>query len=233
MRPSPSHVCVRTSTRAPNHEAPANGSLATGGQPLLWRTVDETGNVFLADADCSLIRKIDPSGEVTVLGGNGEPGFANGKGVVTQFAYPAGISVDKSGNVYVADTGNHRIRKIDPTGMVSTLAGNGQPGFADGEPHDAQFQFPLGVASDDDGNVYVTDRSNRRIRKIDVNGIVSTLAGTGIKGYSDGPGAVAEFSSPAGIMIDKAGTLYVSDLQDQRIRTIDPKGIVSTLAESN
>jgi DNA-binding beta-propeller fold protein YncE len=230
---SPSDVCVHASDPAPANEAQLSDTLAALGQPLLWRTVDQTGTVFLADADYNLIRKIDPSGEMTILAGNGEPGFADGKGATAQFAYPAGLTVDNHGNVYLADTGNHRIRKIDPTGVVSTLAGNGQPGFADGEPDAAQFQFPLGVANDGAGNVYVTDRSNRRVRKIDVNGIVSTLAGTGIMGHADGPGAVAQFQSPAGIMIDQAGTLYVSDLRDQRIRTIDPKGIVSTLAESN
>jgi sugar lactone lactonase YvrE len=196
-------------------------------EPSLWRTVDESGNLFLTDDN--LIRKIDTSGNPTVVAGSGDPGFADGMGKRAAFAYPAGLAVDSSGNLFVADTGNHRIRKIDPTGRVTTLAGSGRPGYADGTGTTAQFHFPLGVTVDEDGNVYVADRSNRRIRKIDANGTVSTLAGSGIAGVVDGPGATAQFKSPAGILVDKTGSIYVSDLRSPDVRKIDRAGFVSTL----
>lgn len=197
-------------------------------QPCLWRTTDEFGNIYLTDDN--QVRKLDRTGTLSVLAGTGEPGFADGQGPAAQFAYPAGVAVDQNGNIYVADTGNHRIRKIDPAGIVSTLAGSGQPGFADGVGNLAQFHFPLGIASDDCGNVFVADRSNRRVRKIDPNGVVSTVAGSGVSGCADGVGTAAQFQSPAGIIVD-AGNLYVSDLRSQLIRNITRNGIVSTITE--
>ena len=196
-------------------------------EPSLWRTVDKSGNFFLTDDN--LIRKIDPLGNLSIVAGSADPGFADGVGRTAQFAYPAGLAVDKSGNLFVADTGNHRIRKINPDGQVTTLAGNGQPGYADGIRTAAQFHFPLGVTVDEDGNVYVADRSNRRIRKIDANGTVSTFAGSGISGLVDGPGATAQFKSPAGILVDRTGSIYVSDLRSPDVRKIDRTGFVSTL----
>jgi sugar lactone lactonase YvrE len=201
-----------------------HGSFA---EPSLWRTVDDSGNLFLTDNN--LIRKIDPLGNPSIVAGSGDPGFADGLGKRAAFAYPAGVAVDRRGNLFVADTGNHRIRKIDPDGQVTTLAGNGQPGYADGIGTAAQFHFPLGVTIDEEGNVYVADRSNRRIRKIDANATVSTFAGSGISGLVDGPGATAQFTSPAGILVDKTGSIYVSDLRSPNVRKIDRNGFVSTL----
>jgi sugar lactone lactonase YvrE len=195
------------------------------GEPSLWRTVDAFGNVFLTDDN--LIRRLDSSGSASVLAGSADPGFADRSTAL--FAYPAGLAADAGGNIFVADTGNHRIRKIDATGQVTTLAGNGQPGYLDGNAATAQFHFPLGITVDDQGNVYVADRSNRRIRKIDPNGLVSTIAGCGTAGLLDGPGSLAQFKSPAGILVDKTGSLYVSDLRSPDIRRIDRNGMVSTL----
>jgi hypothetical protein len=197
------------------------------GEPSLWRTVDAFGNVFLTDDN--LIRRLDSSGSASVLAGSADPGFADGNRSTALFAYPAGLAADAGGNIFVADTGNHRIRKIDATGQVTTLAGNGQPGYLDGNAATAQFHFPLGITVDDQGNVYVADRSNRRIRKIDPNGLVSTIAGCGTAGLLDGPGSLAQFKSPAGILVDKTGSLYVSDLRSPDIRRIDRNGMVSTL----
>jgi NHL repeat len=196
-------------------------------EPSLWRTVDEFGNLFLTDNN--LIRKVDALGNASIVAGSDDPGFADGVGRTALFAYPAGVAVDKRGNLFVADTGNHRIRKIDPDGQVTTSAGNGQPGYADGIGTAAQFHFPLGVTVDGDGNVYVADRSNRRIRKIDADGTVSTFAGSGTAGLVDGPGATAQFKSPAGILVDKTGSIYVSDLRSPDVRKIDRAGFVSTL----
>ncbi len=196
-------------------------------EPSLWRTIDEFGNLFLTDNN--LIRKVNALGNASVVAGSGDPGFADGTGGNAKFAYPAGVAVDTKGNLFVADTGNHRIRKIDPDGQVTTLAGNGQPGYADGVGAAAQFHFPLGVTVDEDGNVYVADRSNRRIRKIEANGTVSTLAGSGTAGVVDGPGATAQFKSPAGILVDKAGSIYVSDLRSPDVPKFDQTGFVSTI----
>ena len=110
--------------------------------------------------------------------------------------HPRGVAVDGAGNVYVADRVNHRIRKITTSGVVSTLAGSGTSGYTDGTGTSAKFNYPYGVAVDGAGNVYVADRSNHRIRKITTSGVVSTLAGSGTSGYTDGTGTSAKFSSP-------------------------------------
>jgi sugar lactone lactonase YvrE len=200
--------------------------------------VDSQGNVYVADAD-HRIRKIDSSGNVTTLAGNGFPGFADGTGGANgtaMFRQPEGVAVDSVGTVYVADFGNHRIRMIDASGNVTTLAGNGHLGFADGTggpDGGAEFDFPSGVAVDTGGNVYVADKDNNRVRKIDALGTVSTLAGNGFSGYSDGtggPNGTAEFDFPSGVAVDAQGNVYVADAANDSIRLIDPSGDVTTLA---
>ncbi|MHB1045548.1 MAG: SMP-30/gluconolactonase/LRE family protein [Thermoanaerobaculia bacterium] len=192
--------------------------------------VDASGNVYVGDSDNRRIRKIDTAGNVSTLAGSGTYGFADGPGATARFTYPYGVAVDASGNVYVADVVSNRIRKIDTAGNVSTLAGNGTSGFADGPGASAMFRYPEGVAVDSAGNVYVGDYGNRRIRKIDTSGNVSTLAGSGSYGFADGPGASAMFSSPAGVAVDASGNVYVADSENSRIRKIDTAGNVSTLA---
>ncbi len=194
--------------------------------------VDASGNVYVADTYNYVIRKIDTAGNVSTLAGSGSYGFADGPGASAKFSYPYGVAVDASGNVTVADAGNNRIRKIDTAGNVSTLAGSGGFGFADGPDASAMFSYPVGVAADASGNVYVADASNNRIRRIDSAGSVSTLAGSGSSGFADGPGASAKFSRPYGVAVDASGNVYVADNGNQRIRKIDTAGNVSTLAGS-
>jgi len=158
--------------------------------------------------------------DVATLSGDGTPGFANGPGATAQFSSPVGVAVDGSGNVYVADVSNNRIRKITPAGEVTTLAGTGTPGFADGPGATAQFNSPFGVAIDVSGNVYVGDQFNHSIRKITPAGDVSTLAGDGTSGFVDGPGASAQFNSPFGVAVDGSGNVYVADQNNHRIRKI-------------
>ena len=158
-------------------------------------------------------------------------GFADGVGEDARFHFISGVAVDAAGNIYVGDRQNHRIRKVTPAGVVSTLAGSTQ-GFADGVGAAARFNNPWGVAVDAAGNVYVGDLSNRRIRKITPAGVVSTLAGSGANGSADGDGIVAQFSDPTGVAVDAAGTVYVADGGNSRIRKITPAGVVSTLAGS-
>lgn len=193
--------------------------------------VDASGNVYVTDFESDLIRKVTSNGVVSTLAGSTK-GFSNGSGTAAQFNSPTGIAVDASGNVYVADYENHCIRKITSGGVVSTLAGSGTPGFADGAAASAQFYYPVGVAVDASGNVYVADLNNNRIRKVTSGGVVSTLAGNGAEGFVDGNGAVAEFNSPQGIAVDTNGNVYVGDRSNNCIRKITSAGVVSTLAGS-
>ena len=168
---------------------------------------------------------------VSTLAGSGTSGYTDGTGTSAQFKYPTGVAVDGAGNVYVADQLNHRIRKITTSGVVSTLAGSGTSGYADGTGTSAKFDYPIGVAVDGAGNVYVADGSNQRIRKITTSGVVSTLAGS-TYGYTDGTGTSAKFTSPTGVAVDGAGNVYVADESNHRIRKITTSGVVSTLAGS-
>ena len=191
--------------------------------------IDATGNLYVADSYNHKIRKISPAGVITTLAGS-TGGFADGTGSSAQFYFPVSVCVDVSGNVYVADYGNHRIRKISPTGSVTTLAGS-TTGFADGNGSTAQFNFPFGIALDNSGNVYVADANNNKIRKISPAGMVTTLAGSTF-GFSDGLGTAAQFNSPFGIAVDNSGNVYVADSGNNKIRKITPTGLVSTLAGS-
>lgn len=163
------------------------------------------------------IRKITPTGVVSTFAGLNE-GFADGTGTTARFDNPAGLAVDSSGNIYVADESNSRIRKITPSGVVSTIAGSND-GYADGTGTSARFFKPTGVAIDGSGNLYVADRINHRIRKITSAGVVSTLAGSS-RGWADGIGTVAQFNLPSGIVVDGSGTVYVADERNHFLRKI-------------
>ena len=191
--------------------------------------VDSSGNVYVADYVNQRIRKISPAAGVTTFAGSSQ-GDDDGTGTAAKFNYPYGVAVDSSGHIYVADTGNHRIRKIDPAGVVTTLAGS-TLGYADGTGTAARFNYPRGVAVDSSGNVYVADYDNDRIRKIDPTGVVTTFAGSS-SGDADGTGTAARFNRPSGVAVDSSGNVYVADLGNNRIRKIDPAGVVTTFAGS-
>jgi DNA-binding beta-propeller fold protein YncE len=180
--------------------------------------IDAAGNFYAADTMNHSIRKITPAGEVSTFAG-GEEGFADGIGSAARFCRPIGIASDAAGNLYVADFGNHRIRKITSAGKVSTLAG-GERGFAGGVGSAAKFHYPSGIAIDAAGNLCVADSRNHRIRKITPAGEVSTLAGSE-EGFADGAGGDAKFYVPGGIASDAAGNLYVTDSGNRRIRKIE------------
>ncbi|MGE5108592.1 MAG: SMP-30/gluconolactonase/LRE family protein [Sphingobacteriales bacterium] len=187
--------------------------------------VDAFGNLYIADSRNQRIRKIaapTTAGVVLVstLAGDGTAAYREGADTTAQFNNPAGIAVDASGNVYVADFTNQRIRKITPAGVVSTLAGDGTPAYRDGTGTSAQFKYPAAVAVDIYGNVYVAEYSNNRIRKITPSGVVSTVAGDGTAAHKDGTGTTAQFNKPYGIAVDASGNIYVSDTYNQRIRKL-------------
>jgi len=191
--------------------------------------IDTAQNLYVADYYNHKIRKITPLGNVTTLAGSSQ-GFANGNGVLAKFNYPTGVCADVLGNIYVSDRDNHKIRKITPLGVVSTLAGSTQ-GYLDATGAFAKFNTPLGVCVDTAGNVYVTDRYNDKIRKVTPTGVVSTFAGT-TTGYTDSTGNAAQFNIPIGICVDAAGNVYVADSGNNKIRKITPTGYVTTLAGS-
>ena len=167
---------------------------------------------------------------VTTFAGSETAGSADGVGTAASFSYIFGIAVDSSGNVYVADSGNHKIRKVTPAGVVTTLAGSGAAGSTDGVGVAAKFNDPRSVAIDASGNVYVADGGNYKIRKITSAGLVTTLAGTGTQGSTDGTGAAASFNYPTGVAVDISGNVYV---EDSIIRIIIPVGVVKTLKNRN
>ena len=185
------------------------------------------GTLYVSDHAGNRIRKIDPKGNVTTFAGS-IPGYLDGAAAQAKFNGPSGIAVELSGNVYVADRNNHRIRKIDPKGNVSTLSGS-YSGFADGEKTKARFFYPEDVEVDNAGNVYVADSYNNRIRKVTAQGYVTTIAGSN-QSYADGKGAKAYFHWPFALAMDNKGALIVADRNNQRIRRVDQEGNVTTLA---
>ena len=191
---------------------------------------DAQGNLVVVDSRSFLIRKITPGAVVSTLAGNIIYGFTDGTGKAAQFHTPTGAALDGQDNVYIADWGNHSIRKITPGGVVTTLAGNGTQGFADGTGSAARFNYPYGITVDGQGNVFVADEQNHSIRKITPAGVVTTLAGNGTIGFVNGNVSVAKFSFPSGVVIDGQGNMYVADRGNHSIRKITPAGIVSTVA---
>ena len=188
--------------------------------------VDRQGVIYVADTGNHRIRRITPSGDVSTLAGSGSEGDTDGPAATARFASPRGIAIDDAGVVYVADTDNHRIRRIRD-GMVSTLAGS-REGFADGTGTSARFAEPHSIAVDGRGNLYVADTDNHRIRRISADGQVSTLAGTGVAGHEDGPASRATFEAPAAVAVGADGVVYVATAV--QVRAVSTDGTVRTLA---
>ena len=209
-------------------------TLAGDGSPLALSdpfgvAVATDGSVFFTDAgEHNRIHKLTPDGSVTTLAGGSE-GFSDGLATTASFNTPSGLVLDDDGNLFVADTGNNRIRKITPEGQVSTVAGDGTAGYRDGPSAQAQFNGPIGVAVDAGGIIYVADAYNDRIRMITTDGQVSTVAGKGTPGYSDGDRNSAQFDTPCGVIAAIDGSLIVADTANDRLRKITPDGNVTTL----
>ncbi|MFZ4106164.1 T9SS type A sorting domain-containing protein [Flavobacterium sp.] len=194
-------------------------TFATGIIFPLGVAVDVSGNVYVT-SNGSQIMKINPSGVISNFAGSTQTGYLDGTGTSAQFKGPRGITVDALGNVYVADQLNHRIRKITSSGVVTTLAGSGTIGSANGTGTAAQFANPQDVAVDASGNIYVGGGNNDKIRQITPSGVVTTLAGMGGVGYADGNGTNATFNFPSGVAIDATGNLYVADVTNNLVRKV-------------
>jgi predicted outer membrane repeat protein len=194
---------------------------------------DAMGNIYVADEFNHCIRRITPGGAVSTFAGSGVAGHVDGSAASARFLYPSGVAVDAAGNVFVADTGNHRVRQVSPSGDVTTLAGTGEAGItADGPAATSKFSAPRGIAVSADGTkVWVADTANHRIRLILAGGAF-TIAGNSTAGFADGTAEAALFSSPSGIALDANGAAYVSDSGNHRIRKVLADGTVTTLAGS-
>lgn len=197
--------------------------------------VDDDNIVYFTDSVNDVILKIDEQGILTKVAGSGLRGFSGdgGPALEASFYYPADVRVDSRGNIYIADVQNNRVRKVDRNGIISTVAGTGEPGYSgDGGPAtQAQLFNPYGIAFDLDGSVIISDSWNHVIRRIDASGIITTIAGTGKPGYSGdgGPALQASFDAPQALFVDSAGRLYIGDEHNNCIRMIETDGTISTV----
>ena len=231
----PSGSAQIMNTVAGNGSENASATSAQLSEPF-GVAVDGRGNLYIADRANHRIRKMSPSGLISTVAGTGEVGYSGDGGPATcaRLYSPFGVAVDSSGNLYIADFGNCRIRKVNPSGIISTVAGNGSYGYGgDGGPATAAvLNYPLDVAVDSIGNLFIADRSNNRIRKVSPSGIITTVAGTGAYGYSgdSGPATSARLNFPHNVAVDGKGNLFIADTQNNRVRRVDRSGIISTIA---
>ncbi len=221
--------------------ATSDGVAATG----IWLpsaaglTVDKQGNFYIWDGQSAKIRKVNAAGIITTVAGNGSAGYTGDGGPATSASLFAngsvsGLAVDDAGNLYIGDGENHVVRRVSTSGIITTVAGTGAPGFlGDGGPATkAQLDFPAGIALDSAGNLYIADASNNRVRKVNPAGIITTYAGNGNVAYS-GDGVAATTTAvdrPEGVAVDSTGNLYISETSDSRIRKVDASGIITTVA---
>jgi sugar lactone lactonase YvrE len=203
---------------------------------LAWSVaVDSAGAVYIADAGAHRVRKVTASGAETTVAGTGTAGFSGDAGPATSamLNFPSGVAVDGAGILYIADLANMRIRRVDKNGVISTVAGNGSPGFSgDGGPATRARLRPNRVAVDRSGALYVADAGNNRIRKVDTRGIITTVAGNGRAGFSGdgGPATRASLDEPWDVAVSDHGTLYIADPHNGRIRAVAPNGVITTVA---
>ena len=197
--------------------------------------IDRDGSLLVADSLNHAILRIDRDGYITHVAGNGKRGFSGdgGKATEASLAFPYDVRIDSKGNIYFADVFNHRIRKVDLDGLISTVAGTGVPGFSgDGGPAvNAQLNMPYGILLDTDDNLLIADSDNNVVRKVGADGIIRTIAGNGQRGFEGdgGPPLAAKFDSPQALAVDRNGRLYISDEHNNAIRLIEPAGNVQTL----
>jgi type IX secretion system substrate protein/SdrD B-like protein/NHL repeat-containing protein len=199
--------------------------------------IDAAGNVYIADTENHRVRKVTTTGIISTFAGNGTGGYSGdgGQATAAELKDPNGVAFDAAGNVYIADTYNHRIRKVNTAGIISTVVGTGTAGFSGdgGQATSAELNYPQGVALDAAGNLFIPDQNNNRIRKVITStGIISTYAGNGTLGYSGdgGQATAAEINGPQGVALDAVGNLFIADEDNNRIRMVNTAGIISTFA---
>ena len=215
------------------------GMLGSGGPAVTARlgyprglAMDASGSLFVAESGHDIVRKISPAGTIEPFAGSGEPFDKRdgGPASLAQFSYPNDIAADAAGNVYVLDS--NQVRRIDPSGMIAAIAGTGEYGHSgDGGPAiAADLQNPTEMATDVAGNLYVAESFGQRVRKINVAGTITTIAGTGERGFSGdgGPAAAAQLDSPRSIAVDSVGNVYIADYFNHRVRRIDTSGVITT-----
>jgi sugar lactone lactonase YvrE len=222
-----------------------NGAFGGDGGPAtdarLWAVrdiaIDNAGNLFIADGGNHRVRKVDTNGVITTVAGTGVPGSTGDGGPATAATlfYPSSLAIGAGGTLYIADGGNNRVRKVTPDGVISAVAGTGAWGFSgDGGPATAaQLYQPQGLALDEVGNLYIADTSNERVRKVTPNGVITTVAGNGnLATFSGdgGPATAAGLWSPNSVAVDRAGNLFIADTYNRRIRKVARDGVITTVA---
>lgn len=225
-----------------------DGAAATAARLNAPRALafDSQGNLYIADTLNNAVRRVDPRGVITTVAGTGEPGSSGDGGPATsaRLSLPSGVAVGFGGTLYIADSGNNRIRAIAPDGTITSYAGTGEPRYAgDGGPAtSAPLNSPQGLASDSEGNLYIADTINDRVRKVDLEGTIRTVAGSGIRGFAGDGGLarIAQLNLAAGplesagqsVAVDTQGNLYIADADNQRVRRVDINGVITTVAGS-
>ena len=197
---------------------------------------DKKGNVYIADRENHVVRKVDRKGTITTIAGNGTAGFSGDGGPALQASlnFPSGLALDSKGNLYISDRSNNRIRRVNRKGIINTYAGNGEEGYGgdSGPALSARIDRPFGLAIDKKDNLYIADRRNNRIRKVNSSGIISTAAGDGGFFYmgDNGPAYRASIAGPTGVAVDDNGNIYIADRNNNRIRVVDKLGMIRTVA---
>ena len=197
---------------------------------------DASGALYIADLLNNRVRKVSPDGTITTVAGKGTKAFSGDGGLATagSLNHPHSLAVDASGALYIADLGNHRVRKVSPDGTITTVAGTGNEGFSgDGGPATAaQLSLPAGLAVDASGALYIADLLNNRVRKVSPDGTIATVAGMGNEGFSGdgGPATAASLNRPASLAVDASGALYIADSVNHRVRKVSPDGSITTVA---
>src|ERR1700733_2627620 len=217
----------RLADGAPGNTAPLQMPIAVA--------LDANGNLYIADEGDNRIRKVDPTGIISTYAGTGLPGYSGDRGPAknAEINFPTGVAVDAKGNLYIADLGNFVVRRVDANGNINTVAGNGRPGFAgDNGPATSAQIDPIAVAVDAAGNLYIADGLNFRIRKVDTNGVITTIGGNGTAGNvgDNGPATSAEIDFVADIAVDNSGNVYLADYFNFEVRKIDTKGMMTAFA---